>query len=228
MGMATYLDNSMEMLMNMGMGNVPMPTMRTNGIGDTELRGMYKIGDSLVGSLGIDIPTGDINQKALMMGMEFNAPYDMQLGSGTVDLKPALTYSDLSADALWNWGGQASGTYHIDHNDNHYSLGDSVRVTGWLQRALGPAATWLRFAWSDTGRIHGSDPDIDRSLVMAPSPDADPANYGGSRIDGYAGASFTWGAYSLGVEGGIPLYQDLNGLQMKSDWYLTAGIQAMF
>jgi hypothetical protein len=64
---------------------------------------------------------------------------------------------------------------------------------------------------------------------MAPSmPDADPNNYGGDKIDGYVGVSVPVGAFSLGVEGGIPLYQDLNGLQMKNDWYLTAAVQAMF
>jgi hypothetical protein len=36
------------------------------------------------------------------------------------------------------------------------------------------------------------------------------------------------GPVSIGVEGGIPLYQNLNGLQLKNDWYLTAGIQVMF
>ena len=152
MGMGTYLTNEMEMVMNMGMGmgmgNRPEPPMRTSGIGDTELRGIYKINHSLVGSLGVSIPTGEINQDFETMGMTFRAPYDMQLGSGTVDLKPALTYTALSDDAKWNWGGQASYTYHIDRNGNGYSLGDNAKVISWFQRALGPATTWLRLAYN--------------------------------------------------------------------------------
>ncbi len=231
MGMATYLDNKMDMLMNMGMGNKSEPPMRTSGVGDTELRGIYKINKFMVGSLGLSIPTGDIDQEFETMGMTFRAPYDMQLGSGTVDLKPALTANFLSEDAKWNWGGQVMYTYHIGDNENHYSLGDSVKLNAWLQRALGPAAGWLRLAYNNTGRIHGRDPEIQKLLdpmMGAPTPDADPNNYGGHRLDGFIGASFTKGPFSIGVEAGIPLYQYLNGLQLKNDWYLTAGIQSMF
>lgn len=231
MGTATYLDNRMDMLMNMGMGDNPMPRMHTGGLGDTELRGIYKINEYLVGSLGLSIPTGDTDQEFTTMGMTFHAPYDMQLGSGTVDLKPALTANFLSEDQKWNWGGQAMYTYHIGENSNHYSLGDSVKLTGWLQRAIGPASTWFRLAFNNTDRIHGADPEIQKLLdpVMgAPTPDADPANYGGQRLDGLIGISFSKGPISLGVEGGIPFYQNLNGLQLKTDWLLTAGIQAMF
>jgi nitrous oxide reductase accessory protein NosL len=228
MGMANYQEMKMDMVMNMGMGNGPDSPMRTSGLGDTELRGIYKINDYLTGSIGIGIPTGDIDQAFVTMGKTFRAPYDMQLGSGTVDLKPALTFTALSDDAKWNWGGQASFTYHVDHNENSYSLGDSAKVTGWLQRALGPVTTWLRLAYNYSGSINGRDPEIDKLATGAPTPDADPGNYGGHRFDGFAGVSWTAGPIGIGVEAGIPLYQNLNGLQLKNDWYLTAGIQGMF
>jgi hypothetical protein len=163
--------------------------------------------------------------------MTFRAPYDMQLGSGTVDLKPALTANFLSEDRKWNWGGQAMYTDHLGENSNHYSLGDTLKLTGWLQRAIGPASAWFRLAYSHTDRIQGADPEIQKLLdpVMgAPTPDADPGNYGGKRLDGMIGISFTKGPISLGIEGGIPLYQNLNGLQLKTQRLLTAGLQAMF
>jgi nitrous oxide reductase accessory protein NosL len=233
MGMVNYQDNAMDMLMNMGMGkgNRPEPTMRTSGLGDTELRGIYRITDHLVGSLGIGIPTGNITQEFTTMGMKFRAPYDMQLGSGTVDIKPALTCNVLSDDAAWNWGGQVAYTNHLGRNDAGYSLGDTVKVTGWLQRALGPASVWLRLAYGNTGRIKGRDGEIQKLLdpVMgASTPDADPGNYGGQRLDGLVGVSYARGPVSVGVEGGVPLYQDLNGLQLETNWFLTAGFQVMF
>ncbi len=231
MGMANYQENSMDMLMNMGMGNVPQSPMRTRGFGDVELTGVYGIGKDLVGSLGLGIPTGSTTETIEMMGMTFRAPYDMQLGSGTFDLKPALTYSALDKDATWNCGGQAAYTWRIGKNDHDYSLGDRIKLTGWLQRAFGPAASWLRLAYSDAGRIEGRDPEIDKILdpVMgAPAPDADPANYGGQRLDLMIGASCRVGPVSFGVEGGKPVYQYLNGLQLKTDWFLTAGVQAMY
>jgi len=227
MGMTSYLDNAMEMVMNMGMRNKTEPTMRTSGLGDTELRGVYQLGGNLVGSLGVSLPTGDLTQSFQTMGLTLRAPYDMQLGSGTYDLKPALTYNALSDGGLWNWGGQVSYTYHPGKNDQGYSLGDNFKATGWLQRALGPASTWLRLTFNNTDRIHGQDAQILNSLQQAPSPDADPNNYGMRRLDGVVGVSFSKGPFAIGVEGGIPLYQNLNGLQLATDWFLTAGVQIM-
>ena len=167
------------------------------------------------------------------MKREYRQPYDMQLGSGTYDLKPAITYNGLSDDAKWNWGAQAMYTWHTGKNENDWSYGDSIKVTGWLQRAFGPVTSWLRLAYSDTGRIRGEDSEIDKLLDPdpmkgAPSPDADPRNYGGQRLDGLIGVSLLKGPVSIGIEGGIPFYQNLNGLQMKTTWVLNAGIQVMF
>ncbi|MCX7010236.1 MAG: nitrous oxide reductase accessory protein NosL [Kiritimatiellaeota bacterium] len=239
MGMANYQVMAMDMLMDMGpMRRITQePTMRTEGWGDTELRGVFKIDDHFTASLGLSLPTGDIEQDGKMMGMNFRAPYDMQLGSGSYDLKPALTYSDLSADALWNWGAQAMYTWHTADNKDDYRLGDTVKLNGWLQRAFGPASTWLRLAFNNTERISGRDPEIQKLLYhadpampkkWAPTPDADPDNYGGQRLDGALGVSLRYRAWSIGVEGGVPLYQYVNGLQLKTDWFLTAGIQVMF
>jgi hypothetical protein len=213
------------------MGSGVMPPMRTSGLGDTELRGIYKINEHLVGSLGLSLPTGSIDKEFTTMRMTFRDPYDMQLGSGTYDLKPALTYNGLSDDAKWNWGAQAQYTYHIGKNNNDYSLGDNLKITSWLQRAFGPITSWVRMAFNDTGRIKGQDPEIQKLLdpmMGAPTPDADPNNYGGQRLDGLIGVGYQKGSLSFGVEGGVPIYQNLNGLQLKTTWIVNAGVQLMF
>jgi len=236
MGMATYIENKMNMLMDMG-GMMPVThedPMRTSGLGDTEIRAIYKINKYLVGSLGLSLPTGGIDKDFVTMNRPpYRQPYDMQLGSGTYDLKPSLTYSALSDDAKWNWGAQAMYTWHTAKNENDWKYGDSIKVTGWLQRAFGPATSWLRLAYSDTGRIRGHDTEIDKLLDPskkkgAPMPDADPDNYGGQRLDGLVGLSLLKGPVSIGIEGGMPLYQNLNGLQLKTKWTLNVGIQIMF
>ncbi|MEJ2695988.1 MAG: nitrous oxide reductase accessory protein NosL [Candidatus Sulfobium sp.] len=235
MAMAKYRTIRMKMLMDMGPGKMikQAAPMTISGFGDTELRGMYKINNSLVGSIGVSLPAGSIDQEFGTMGRTYRAPYDMQLGSGTYDLKPALTYDDFSGDEKWNWGAQAQYTWHTAKNDNDWRFGDNFKLTGWLQRAFGPATSWLRLAYNATGRIKGSDPQIQILLnpdvnIGAPVPDADPNNYGGQRLDGLIGVSYQKGTFSFGVEGGIPLYQDLNGLQMKISWLLNAGFQVMF
>jgi nitrous oxide reductase accessory protein NosL len=233
MGMGSYQENRMRMQMDMGMGmgRQPSDPMCTGGFGDTELTGIYKINDVLTGSLGLSIPTGSIDEKVTIMNQVFRAPYDMQLGSGTFDLKPSLTYSWLSSDKLWNLGAQATYTWHIGKNDNDWARGDNFKLTWWLQRALGPATSWVRMVFNDTGRIGGSDPDISKlmnPMTGAPTPDADPGNYGGQRLDFLTGVSLAKGCFSIGVEGGIPLYENLNGLQLRTDWMLTVAGQVMF
>lgn len=235
MAMANYQNNEMKMLMDMG----PMkmikeePPMRASGFGDTELRGIYKINEHFVGSLGLSLPTGSIEEEFQTMRMTFRSPYDMQLGSGTYDLKPALTYSDFSGDRKWNWGAQAMYTIRLGKNENDWSLGDNFKATGWLQRAIGPLTSWVRLAYNNTGRIRGKDAEIEKLIhpamgMGAPMPDADPDNYGGQRLDGLIGISYTKGPLSFGIEAGVPFYQNLNGLQLKTEWMLTAGIQLMF
>jgi hypothetical protein len=103
-----------------------------------------------------------------------------------------------------------------------------LKLNGWLQRAFGPASGWLRLAGSDTGRIRGEDAKIAALQSWSPMPDADPDNYGGTKLDGAVGASVALGPASLGLEIGAPLYQDLHGLQMKTSWFMTAGLQLMF
>ncbi len=230
MVMPSYLETKMEMIMDMGpmMGRGASDPMSTGGLGDTEVRGAYKINQVLTASLGLSLPTGSIDETVASMGSTFRAPYDMQLGTGTYDLKPAITYNALSDDARWNWGAQALYAWHTGRNENDWSYGDSLKVNGWLQRAFGPASGWLRLACSDTGSIRGRDEKIEDLQAWSPMPDADPGNYGGTKIDGAVGASFSLGPASLGLEFALPLYQDLNGLQMKTSWFMTAGLQVMF
>jgi len=59
-------------------------------------------------------------------------------------------------------------------------------------------------------------------------PDADPHNYGGQIINPFVGAYYRYNSFNIGLEGGVPLYQNLNGLQMKNSWQLTGAVQTMF
>ena len=75
-------------------------TTRSEGIGDTTLSGIYDLYNNdnrhiLVG-LGLSLPTGSINETDRLPGMGGPAdrmlPASMQLGSGTFDLLPSITY----------------------------------------------------------------------------------------------------------------------------------------
>jgi hypothetical protein len=237
MAMANYM--TMEMGMKMGMGNQTeadwetMAPMRTNGFSDTEFDATYAITKEVFATLGLTAPSGSIHQQVEMMGTAYRAPYDMQNGTGTVALKPALSYHHVTDDALWMWGGQATYTGQLGRNEEGYTRGNNVKVTTFLQRAFGPATGFLHMTFNDTGKIRGFDPEIakiNRPMFDggASMPDADPNNYGGQRLDLQLGFAYEKGPFSFGVEGGVPVYQYLNGLQLKTTWMLNTGFQAMF
>lgn len=74
----------------------------------------------------------------------------------------------MTAVAKWNWSTQAIYTWHTADNDNNWKYGDSIKVAGWLQRAMGPLTSWPRLAHSDTGSIKGHDTEIDKLLNPDP------------------------------------------------------------
>ena len=238
MAMINYQTNGMDMVMDMGnmmkggpyhsvSGDAPM---HTGGFGDSEVDAIFKISKNWTGTLGIGIPFGSITQQISMMGKTYRAPYDMQLGTGTVSLKPALTYQYITEDALWNFGGQATYTGQLGRNDQGWSRGNTFKLSGWTQRAFGEdTTTWLRMTYYNWGSIHGHDTQIDQLITNAPTPDAYTYNTGGNQIDLLIGAAYKLHhTFSFGVEGGIPVYKNLNGLQMSPSWMINAGFQAMF
>ena len=76
-------------------------------------------------------------------------------------------------------------------------------------------STSVRIEMSKSGKINGRDP----SLALFTEPSANPLNYGGEKINCYIGAVFQakkgfWKYNRLAAEYGLPVYQNLNGIQM--------------
>ena len=252
MGMVNYLSNDMDMVMHMVMpggatmfnpapnGTIPMDmfgSMDTSGVGDTRIDGMFKLNDDWTASIGLSIPTGSIDEKVTMImtnpvtGMSFTnanmqAPYAMQLGSGTYDLIPSITYQEGSG--LWTFGGQASYTYHTGENDNDYALGDILEVTGYGKYSVNNNLTLSgRLGYQNWGKIDGADSKIPAMMVMM-APTNDPDNTGGKRADLLVGISGHFAkSHMISLEVGKPVLQDLNGPQMETDRIISIGYQYM-
>jgi len=239
--MANYISNEMEMEGMMGDMD-----MESSGIGDTEVSMSYKFADdSMAFSFGLSIPTGSIDEDdtmdmlmangMVMKDMPMNLPYAMQLGSGTYDVEPSLTY--LGAYYDLRYGAQVSYKYRIDENDNGYTLGDEATAMAWIRKPVAGVNLSAELEVVRWGDIEGEDPDVMKTMFMdmngmimpmKASPTNFTSNYGGKRAELTVGAAMPVGMATVGLEVGYPVYQDLNGLQMKRAMSFALSAAAMF
>lgn len=242
MVMGSYLQKEMDHTTyqgGMGTNQLGEFTTNPNGFGDVKIAALIPLlgapeemadsTDSLTLKAGISLPTGSLDETAQIltpMGMAptVRTPYPMQLGSGTWDLEPALTYKAVRGKL--GYGLQGAAKIRLGSNDEGYALGDRYEGSVWLSYRAAQAVSFsLRSKFSAQGQISGMDGNI-----MGPVQTANPAFSGGERVDLLLGANFvvTHGALAgnrIGVELGKPVYQDINGPQMAGDWMLTVGWQ---
>lgn len=210
----------------------------SNELGDTIATALVKLYDDgrhhLHAGIGISAPTGDIDAQlsppqlnstagtALAPNSAVMQDYGMQLGSGTWDFKPSLTYTG-HADA-WGWGLQLSGTKRLEKNKYGYAYGDLFQATGWGSYAI---FNWLNasvrgvYSWQD--KIQGAT----WKNHDANSPFDFPSNYGGRFVDVGFGLNVRipdgqFAGHSLGVEWLQPVMTDFNGSQLDRDGALSA------
>jgi hypothetical protein len=155
----------------------------------------------------------------------------MQLGSGTVDLSPGVTYT--GGKNAFSWGFQYLGTFRLGRNSQEYSVGDANQVTGFsAYRWMDWMSTSLRLDWRQWGNYDGADPNLTTPAPPLPVavPTADPERRGGQRLDLLAGMNLILpelGGFEnrLAVEGGAPILQRLDGPQLETSWSFVVGWQ---
>jgi hypothetical protein len=235
MVMSSYIEREMEHITYAGgAGTTELGrfTTKADGIGDTSVVGLVRLFDR--GNhrahlhVGGSLPTGSNTERdtiltPLATTPRVRLPYAMQLGSGTFDLLPGVTYNGGHQDL--GWGGQYRGTLRTG-DDNGYSLGDAHELSAWLSYQVRPQLSGsMRIKYHTLAQIDGID-----ARIAAPVQTADPDNYGGDNVQllfglNWAGQSGWMAGKRIAVEAGIPLLRDLNGPQMESDFVVTAGIQ---
>ncbi len=201
----------------------------TGGVGDTSLFALFKLFDSpghhLHLALGVSAPTGAVDEKLRRTHQEDRGfiHYHMQLGSGTWDFRPSLTYTG-HADRL-SWGGQVSGTRRLeDENASGYALGDLFQATAWSSYGL---AHWLsasvRGVYTHQGQIEGEFDGLHEEAIPLDLP----RNYGGQYWD--VGFGLNAEAVSgdlkgnrVGVEWLHPVEDNVNGYQVEREGTLFA------
>ncbi len=212
MAMVPFLDNEMDHVAGMPLGIVEFTT-KSDGIGDVKVGGLVKLmkqGNRSLHFNGlVSLPTGSIDETDLPPGQ---LPYPMQLGSGTFDLMPGITYTVHQSD--YSWGVQALATLRIGDNDRDYTLGNQLRASSWYSREFTPS--WIvnfRLDWTHWGNIDGADEELNPALV----PTADPDRRGGDRLDVGIGLTKSIAGWQIGADVAIPVHQDLDGPQLETD-----------
>ncbi len=202
----------------------------TSGWGDTSLTAMATLFNANHQTahidLGLSFPTGSVDEKGHAGAYTH---YGMQLGSGTYDLLPGVTYLGQS-DRL-SWGAQYSAVIRLeDENDSGFRFGDIHQVTAWTAyRICDWASVSGRIAYRTEGQVHGH---YDGAHNHSSPPDLQ-SNYGGDSLDLGVGLNL-WApsgllkGHRLAVEAMWPVYQNLNGIQLEKDVTLYVGWQWSF
>lgn len=199
----------------------------TEGLADFTLSGVYRVYQDDIHriqvNLGFSFPTGSnratFNNFLLPDGARRNVRgfYGMQPGTGTVDFMPGVVYAGFLGP--WSWGASYRGRFPLGPNPQGYLWGDLHEFNGWGGYTWLPGfTTTFRANASLQGQIRGFDPEI-----RGPAVPANPAFYGGQRVELFGGGTISgkfigYENWSLAVEAGLPVYQNLNGPQIMKNW----------
>jgi hypothetical protein len=231
MASVPFVSSEMDHLTRMG-GTF---TTSSSGIGDVKLTALYVFARPervrFHAHLGVSLPTGSIDEQDVTpasMGNEVRLPYPMQIGSGTVDVLPAVTYLGQT-DAL-SWGAQVGGTIRLGENSNEYRFGNVAQGTLWgafkVNEYMSVSARTEAKTWSD---VEGADPALNPTMVPTARPDL----RAGTRLDFGLGVNFFMPRGALhnlrvGVEALGPIYQNLDGPQLEVNAMIQVGVQYAF
>lgn len=232
MAMPSYVDQ--EMSLRALDGAVPdvhasHDRHATGGFGDTRLGPLVSLlrrrDDEAILGLLVSAPSGDT-------GVRFRRDhqtergflhYDMQLGSGTWDFLPSLTYQGQRGP--WRLGMQAAGSVRMEREGRTgYALGDEVQVSAWSGVELFDAiGLTLRGIYTFQGGIRGR---FDRPSSQR-TPADHPANSGASLVDLGIGVSArvargSFEGMQLSLEWIQPLAENWSGHQLERTGSLAA------
>ncbi len=224
-----WISRDMENLTDGGVGF----STEADGIGDVQLGTLLELleedGSRLIANLGLSVPTGSTDEDdADENGASRMLPYSMQLGTGTYDLHPGLSW--LVQYDTWAWGAQGQFRVRIGRNDEDWARSNEGDLSAWVIKGFSPTvAGSLRVRGYFWGDVYGEAGELDPNA----NPLEDPSAQGGERYDLVGG--LTWqpgGGYetirTLDLEGGKPVTEWLDGPGLSTDVYLIVSWRYSF
>lgn len=237
--MANYIDREMDHItFQGGAGTTRLGTFttETQGLGDTKVSALIRLYEDETHHVhfnaGLSLPTGSIKEEDTVLAPNnttpnLRLPYAMQLGSGTYDLLPGITYT--GKQDRFGWGAQYNATLRLGKNSQDYTLGNKHMMTAWGSYLFTNAISGsLRITGETEQNIDGID-----SQIVAPVQTANPDNYGGERLSLSLGMNAVvpngvLKGHRFSIEVTLPVYQDLNGPQMERDNSILFGWSKSF
>jgi len=218
MAMVPYVWKSMDHVTRGGAAF----TTRSEGVGDARAILAYDLykqgGQSLEIAGGLSVPTGSIDERdTTPAGPGQVLPYPMQIGSGTWDLIPALTYRGQAT--RWSWGAQATATIRLGENGEDYTLGNIYGATAW---AAWPLNDWLGASLRINGEVVEDIDGADPRLSPAAVPTGEPSLRAGQTAMVGLGLNLVVpegpaAGTRVSLEALMPIYQRVDGPQVERD-----------
>ncbi|WP_019026209.1 hypothetical protein [Colwellia piezophila] len=211
-------------------------TTRSSGLGDIKLGINYKfyeydydVNSNYWYSLfNFTLPVGSIDKKAQTPGGFTTLPYPMQLGSGSYQTEIGLGFTSTFTDRAWGIVSSIQTT--LTHNDADYHHGNLIQVDLWYKQALSDTFSFnILTQYYDQDRIYGEDARLNNMIV----PTADVNNQGFRRVDLTLGVGWLLGELSatqqsMSIDYKKPIWQDVNGIQLRLNWNVSVNWQVNF
>lgn len=203
-------------------GNDTSFTTHNSGFGDTTFGALLRlysdVNDDLILNLAGSVPTGRIfRTSSIPTGAPTPLPYPMRLGSGTFNARPGITWKHYFETG--SFGAQFQTDIPIGRNYRDYSVGDEFRLNAWYSHLLTDnLSTSVRIENLWRTDFDGEDVATNNAVI---STNVEEFRGGYSLNLGLGVAALTKG-HLLNVEFVPTLYQDLNGIQLETDWAFAA------
>ena len=195
-------------------------TTHNSGFGDTTLGALLRLysdaNDDLIMNLSGSVPTGDIFRTTSIptRGASDQAlPYPMRLGSGTFNARPGLTWKHYFE--FGSFGTQFQTDIPVGRNYRNYSVSDQFRLNAWYSHLLTDNLS-MSFRVENLWKTNydGEDTATPDGVVSTNVEDF----RGGYSLNLGLGVAALVKGHLLNTEFVPTLYQDLDGIQLETDW----------
>ncbi len=200
----------------------------SEGVGDTKVSTLYQFyndgNDKFLFNMGLSLPTGSSDRH--FSGSRL--PYPMQIGSGSYEALPGLSYTALRDG--YSFGGQFNASFKINSNNNGYKLGDSYNATSWISKAINNSLSIsTRLDYHKIEAIEGRDSSLNPAMIVAADASVQDRQY----LDALIGVNYlipdsVIRGFRVAFEVGAPIYQRFDDNMLETDYKAVIGLQKTF